>query len=99
MQESTILGLAGLLVGAFSVGASLWWNYATRASLHREFLYERQIEMYRELTNSVTRVVWPLINSKNAKELRRKIEKAERDLLAPFYKALPIMPKDVGAFG
>ena len=52
--------------------------------------------MYHELTNSVRKVVWPLITSENPKEFKDKIEKAERDLLEPFYKTLPILPKDVG---
>jgi hypothetical protein len=96
LGDPVIVGLAGVIAGVIATVASLWWNYATRASQHREFLYERQIKMYPKLTDSLRKAIWPLINSQNAQEFKDKIEKAESDLLEPFYMTVPILPQDVG---
>jgi hypothetical protein len=46
---SFTLGAGGLLIGALS----LFLNYKSRSSAHREFLYQKQVEAYNKIFNSI----------------------------------------------
>jgi N-acyl-D-aspartate/D-glutamate deacylase len=63
MEDSTFLGLAGIVAG---VGAALvttllnlWWNYKTRGLPYQQALYQKQIEAYTHLTASLANVLQP----------------------------------------
>ena len=62
MEESNLVNLVtsltGLGVGLLIAAMSLWWNYKTRTSVHREFLYQKQFETYGEMVDAMFRYTW-----------------------------------------
>jgi hypothetical protein len=107
VEDSTILGLAGIIAGLLTAATSFWWNYKTRALPHREFLYQKQIEAYIELASAISRSIGPCQDYLNefeedlAPEKRKKFEKltkkAYTDLWQQLRKSTTILPSDVVA--
>ncbi len=59
MQDSTIIGVAGLAAGLLTSAMAYYWSYKTRGYPHREYLYQIQIDEYRELSVGLSRSVNP----------------------------------------
>jgi len=105
MEESTIVGLAGLFVGLLTSLASLWWNYKTRASTHREQLYLKQIEAYSELVVSSNRFLEHVYaylellrkggNAKTLNALKQKQRDAFLDFFHTFIRLHVFLPTEV----
>ena len=73
VDDSTFLGLAGimagLVVGLGTALMSFWWNYKTRALGHQEFLYQKQVEAYVDLSTNISRSLSPCYNFLTTKSL------------------------------
>jgi hypothetical protein len=104
VEDSTILGLAGIIAGLLTAAASFWWNYKTRALGHREFLYQKQIEAYVDLSTNISRSLSPCYNflitksltPENRKEFVEITEKAYDELWCQARLSLMILPAYVG---
>ncbi len=107
VEDSTVLGLAGIVAGVIATGISLWWNYKTRALPHREFLYQKQIEAYIDLATAFSRSINPCYDYLNGlsnrqeltpesrKAFRKLALRAQVDLWEQFRKSALILPQDV----
>jgi hypothetical protein len=105
MEDSTVLGLTGIIAGVLTASMSFWWNYKTRALPHREFLYQKQIEAYIEVATAISRSVNPCHNylgqfeeelaPEKRKEFEKLTETAYADLWEPLQKSMTILPRDV----
>jgi hypothetical protein len=100
LDESTIISVGGLIVAAFSVGASLWWNYATRTSEHREYLYESQMKMYADIVNATMSATQPIEDllkkrRRSRKELDERTRAAKDMMRVQFTKGMAIVPDNV----
>jgi hypothetical protein len=109
LEDSTVLGLAGIIAGiGVGLGTALmsfWWNYRIRALPHREFLYEKQIEGYLELSTAMCSLLRPcyeflwsndLTLDQNRKKFVDIIDKPQDDLHEQVRKCFAILPIDVG---
>jgi hypothetical protein len=103
VEDSTVLGLAGIIAGLGTALMSFWWNYKTRALGHREFLYQKQIEAYVDLSTNISRSLYPCYNflltkdltPENRKELVEITQKAHDELWGIERMSLMILPLDV----
>ena len=105
MEDSTVLGLAGIITGFGAILMSFWWNYKTRALPHREFLYQKQIEAYLELASAISRSIGPChdylyegeeeLAPEKRKEFEKLTKKAYTDLWEQLRRSTTILPKDV----
>jgi hypothetical protein len=82
---------------------SFWWNYKTRALGHQEFLYQKQIEAYVDLSTNISRLLYPCYNflftkgltPENRKELLEIALKAHDGLRGQLRLSVIILPLDV----
>ncbi len=103
LEDSTVLGLAGIIAGFGAALMSFWWNYKTRALSHREFLYQKQIEGYLELSAVMTRLLGPCydllidkeLTPRNRVRLWNMIYKMKTDLRREVMRCQAILPIDV----
>ena len=108
VEDSTILGLAGIIAGLLTAATSFWWNYKTRALPHREFLYQKQIEAYMDLATDFSRSIGPCydylvdvdehteeLSPEGRKELEKLTRKAHDDVRGQLGKSAMILPVDV----
>jgi hypothetical protein len=56
VDDSTVLGLAGIIAVLLTAVISFWWNYKTRGMPHQEFLYQKQIEAYNSVSMRIGRI-------------------------------------------
>ena len=59
VDDTTVLGLAGIISSVLIAAFGYWYNYATRSQPHREFLYQKQIEAYLELSTILSKLLRP----------------------------------------
>jgi hypothetical protein len=104
VEDSTVLGLAGIIAGLVTALVSFWWNYKTRALSHREFLYQKQFEEYLELSTIVQRLLRPCysflmgkreLTPENRVQLLKIIDKLTDDLRQEMHHCETILPMDV----
>jgi hypothetical protein len=82
---------------------SFWWNYKTRASPHREFLYQEQIKAYVDLSANIPRLLHPCLTflstkdltPENRKEFEEIVFKAAGELRGQVRLSMMILPLDV----
>lgn len=105
MDDSTVLGLAGIVAGLLTASMSFLWNYKTRALSHREFLYQKQIEGYLELSTNMIRLLDPCydflidneLTPKNRVRLSNIINKVKDNLRREVARCQAILPIDVAS--
>ena len=107
VEDSTVLGLAGIVAGAgVGLGTALmsfWWNYKTRALPHQEFLYQKQIEAYLDLSTNMSRSLYPCYNflftnaltPQNRKKFGEITEKAYDEMWGQERLSMMILPVHV----
>lgn len=59
VEDSTVLGLAALVVGLVATVTSLWWNYKIRGLPYQQVLYQKQIEAYARILARIDKVLQP----------------------------------------
>jgi hypothetical protein len=114
MEETTLVNLVTNLAGPIALiggllitGMSLWLNYRSRSSLHREFLYQKQIDVYSELADvmsSTYLACMKALDSTTAQDItpetREKLRTAVRELDGKVSgvreRVLMLLPVDVG---
>lgn len=105
MDDSTVLGLTGIIAGLLTASISFLWSYKTRALSHREFLYQKQIEGYLELSTTMIRLLDPCydflidnqLTPKNRARLSNILDKVDDGLRREVIRCQAILPLDVAS--
>ncbi|MFI5449661.1 MAG: hypothetical protein ACHQ03_07850 [Candidatus Bathyarchaeia archaeon] len=104
MDGSTIIGVGGLVVALVTTAMAYVWSYKTRAYPHREFLYQRQIDEYKELSVCLSRnidvcehflVGKTTLTPEMRAEFLEILNKTADALHEQLWKSSAILPKDV----
>jgi len=103
VEDSTVLGLTGIIAGLGTALMSFWWSYKTRAAAHREFLYQKQIETYVALSTEISHLLDPCytflstkdLTPENRKEFKEIAAKASDEVWGQARLSLMILPVEV----
>jgi hypothetical protein len=105
VEDSTVLGLAGIIAVLGAALISFWWNYKTRGLSHQQFLYQKQIEAYPRVLESIANVMQPsydfilahnnVLTAEDREKMRLEVEKPLREHTLGLDKDLFLLPTEV----
>lgn len=59
VDDTTVLGLAGIISSVLIAAFGYWYNYATRSQPYQQFLYQKQMEAYKEISSELSKLLRP----------------------------------------